>query len=121
MSLISTVGKKSWGSVTMHCSEIPPLRASLWALKKPPWSPATMSSWMSSPGTELEGPMRKTSAGTEMLVGKVMLSKEILRGGMNTRGPVCTRRLRVHNGCKEKEKLKGVRGTREKESEIVKL
>ena len=62
MSLISTVSKKSRGFVTMHSSEITPLWASLWALKKPPWSPAGCRplglSW---------------TAGTEMLVGKVML------------------------------------------------
>lgn len=39
-------------------------------LKKPSSLPPVMASFMLSPETELEGPMRKTTAGTWMLVGK---------------------------------------------------
>lgn len=39
-------------------------------VKKPSSLPPVMASCMLSPGTTLEGPMRKTTAGTWMLVGK---------------------------------------------------
>ena len=41
-----------------------------WVVKKPSSLPPVMASCMLSPGTTLEGPMRKTTAGTWMLVGK---------------------------------------------------
>lgn len=121
MSLISTVSKKSWGSITMLCSEIPLLWASLWALKSHLglW-------WRCLAGCRplrlsWRAPCGRHQPARRCWWGKWCCRKRFLRGGINTRGPVRTRRLCVRNGWKEKEKSEGVRGTRDKESEIVKL